>query len=673
MHRADKRSEIATLIGLVLQVVFFGLFLVLFRQNNSPATLAMSWYFLAGTGLWLLIFIELYQRRAAWQQRNELEDLERQRLQRIGGSSSVFEQVSLDEELPAERRLKLIQRWFVPILSILTAGMLLLFAAMLFPQWKPITWMKDACDPGAKVRSQFTTLTIIALVSLACFVFSRYCLGLSRTRGWRVLRAGANFILGNSVAAFAVAVVLGFSAYGSPAPERVVAMIIPALMVVLALEIILNLVLDIYRPRIPGEEYQASYESRLLGLFSEPEGVLHSIAQTIDYQFGFKVSETWFYQLFQQAVVPLILFGAATLYLMSAIVIVQPGQQAIVTHFGKKPAAPLREGLHLKWPWPIDEATIYNVGQVNQMAIGFTGKSEWEDPTKPILWTVQHVKDGKEFQLLVASKNGELAETDSAPATGPADRGAQGRLSPVNILAGELVIYYNIKNEDANGLLDYVSNYRNPDGIISGKGGSEKSILESVAYRQWTQYMASVDPMTVMTTERDKATAALTKAIQGELDARQSGIQIVRVSMIGMHPPVEIAPAYESAINARQERETMVWRAKGDASERVPAARAKARQTVSEAEAGRYAKVTLEKARAERFNDQLLSYRTAPNVFFYRNYLDIFQQSTANVRKFILAVEHPEKVKIIVDDKEKLSPGMMGLGEEALDELNKNR
>ncbi len=658
MHRADKRSETAALIGLVLQVVFFGLFLVLFINNKSAATLAASWHFLAGAGIWILIFIELYQQRSAWQQRDELDDLERQRLGRIGGSESVFQQISPDEELPAERRLKLTKKWFVPIFSILTSGLLVLFAARLLPSWIPMTWVTDAYE--SSVVRQFSTLTIVAFVSLTCFIFSRYCLGLSRSPGWRALRAGANYLMGNAIVCFALAIVLGISAYGTALPERIVAKAIPVLMLLLAAEIVVNLILDMYRPRIPGEEYRPSYESRLLGLFCEPEGVLHSIAQAIDYQFGFKVSETWFYQLLQQAIAPLLLFGVVTLYLMSTIIIVQPGQQAIVMRFGTKPKTVLREGSHIKWPWPIDRAEIYDVAKVKQLILGATQEKD-ETPWlvaqdgQPVLWTVKHVK-GHEFQLLVASK--KLASEQ--PTTQPGKPGKE--LSPVNILAGNLAIYYSIKDQDGTGLLDYVSNYENPEAV-----------LESVAYRQWTQYMASVDPMAVMTKDRPRATEELKRMIQTELDLRRVGLDVIRVAMVGMHPPVEVAPAFESAINARQEKESMVWRSQGDANERKASAEAFRGETLAKARGESYRKVTLEKARAERFSAQAESYNIAPDVFYLRNYLDILLQAGKDVRKFILAVEKPDKLLFYVDDKEKISSGIMGLGEEVVQEVAKKK
>jgi len=72
-------------------------------------------------------------------------------------------------------------------------------------------------------------------------------------------------------------------------------------------EMVVNFVLAFYRPRVAGEPRRVFYESRLLGVFCEPEGIIRSVAQTIDYQFGFRVSETWFYRLLGRIVLPLLL------------------------------------------------------------------------------------------------------------------------------------------------------------------------------------------------------------------------------------------------------------------------------------------------------------------------------------------------------------------------------
>ncbi len=650
MRRQDRRAERVAIVGLLAQLIFAGVLLALFRANNSPATLSASWFLLIGCGIWLITFIELYQRRLAIQQREELEELERERLAQIGGSESVFGRISPDEELSMEKRLKIIKQWIVPIFSLLIAGLLILFAGLSLPNWWAMTWITDALE--GKPTNQLVSLSATSGIAFVCFVISRYCLGLSKIPGWRIVRAGANYTMGSAIVCLTLTISFALINFEIYQLDRILVKAIPILMIILSAEIVLNLILDIYRPRIPDEEYRPIYESRLLGLVCEPEGVMQSIAQAIDYQFGFKVSETWFYQFLQETISPLILFGVIVIYGMSTLVYVRPGYEAVVLRFGRKPDKIITEGLHFKLPWPIDKAYIYPVDEIKQLALGFSGESDWfrKDENKPILWKVKHVTD-QEFQLLVASKHLKLIKRTKK----------EKELSPVSILAGVLLIHYNIKH-DKIGLLDYIGNYENPEAV-----------LEAVAYRQWTKYMASVDPMHVMTKGREKLTKHLRESIQRELNRNNAGINIIKVAIIGIHPPVDVAEAFEAAINARQEKETAIWQARGDANESVPKAKANAYEIISSAEKDKYAKVIIEQAKAERFKALLKSYTIAPQVFFTRKYLDVMVESTQDTRKYIIAVSKPEKILLIIDDKEKLPPGVLGLGEELQAEVEKQQ
>ncbi len=68
----------------------------------------------------------------------------------------------------------------------------------------------------------------------------------------------------------------------------------------MAVENLLTLLLEIYRPRVKGKIARPLYESRVAGLLAQPESLFTTAAQTLDYQFGFKVSETWFFQAVQK-------------------------------------------------------------------------------------------------------------------------------------------------------------------------------------------------------------------------------------------------------------------------------------------------------------------------------------------------------------------------------------
>ena len=128
---------------------------------------------------------------------------------------------------------------------------------------------------------------------------------------------------------------------------------------------------------------------------------LHPVrARRIDYQFGFKVSQTWFYKLLEKAIVPLVLFACVTLYLLSCIIVIAPNEEAIIEHFGN----PLNDandvrlvgpGLSFKWPWPIDKAYKYHTKKISEIDIGFVPDINPETKqveTGPKLWGEAHYK-----------------------------------------------------------------------------------------------------------------------------------------------------------------------------------------------------------------------------------------------------------------------------------------
>ncbi len=118
------------------------------------------------------------------------------------------------------------------------------------------------------------------------------------------------------------------------------------------------------------------YDSRLVGLLAQPESLFTTAAQALDYQFGFKVSETWFFQLLQQSLPVLFLAQLAALLLSTCVVFIDPGEQGILEHFGRLAARPfiLEPGGHLLWPWPIDKVHRYRTGQIQTFEVGFTSR-----------------------------------------------------------------------------------------------------------------------------------------------------------------------------------------------------------------------------------------------------------------------------------------------------------
>jgi hypothetical protein len=285
---------------------------------------------------------------------------------------------------------------------------------------------------------------------------------------WKPLRAGGSSLLGVAVVCFILAVCLA-AAYIFPNkywPVNVMALVIPGLLVILGAETAVNLVMDIYRPRLKGRYSRSAFDSRLLGVINEPGGILRSAADAIDYQFGFEVSQTWFYKLLEEWIVPLLLFGVVTLYLLSCIVVVAPDEEAIIEHFGNPmtKAGKVRSigpGLALKCPWPIDIAYKHRTKMISEISIGFIPKIDPETGgihREPLLWGQAHHE--KEYRLLVASEQGA---------------GQVAGAVPVSLVIAAVPVQYRIKD-----LYSFVYKHDEPE-----------KVLESICYRELTKYAAS--------------------------------------------------------------------------------------------------------------------------------------------------------------------------------------
>jgi hypothetical protein len=331
MTVSSKRPVHIAVVSLILSVVFFGISFFLGRWSGFLAISAVGWLNLSVALIWLVLCLQFYQRSLA-----EQEKLDAGQLSKDQATSTIFQAGSERATLfyVAQRRLQIFERWFTPIFSALIAayqigiGLYLLNAA------------STAIAPDVLKRPLLCgiCMTAIAFVS---FLISRYATGMSGQPRWKPLRAGGSALLGVALLCFVLAVALALAhMFSFKDPEsryrfvNIMGWLIPGLLVFLGVETALNLILDIYRPKLKGLYSRSAFDSRLLGVISEPGGILRSAADAIDYQFGFPVSRTWFYKLLEQWIAPLALFACVSLYLLSCIVVVAPDEEAIVEHFG---------------------------------------------------------------------------------------------------------------------------------------------------------------------------------------------------------------------------------------------------------------------------------------------------------------------------------------------------
>jgi len=546
----QRRAEIVCLCYLLLTLVLAGVVFVISVLTQSLAVQVEALHLLGGAGIWLILLLVYHQRKLVAIETLESEALQQER-QRTG--AQLFE-ADAEQLLLMRRRLGWMYRWVLGAATFLLAGWHLI-GLVPIGQWQFGRDVWKGLWPT--ITGESVSMAFLGGVAFVAFLLSRYTSGMARQPAWGMLRAGSSYLFGNSLACVALLIVLGFSNADNPIPERICAYGIVVLMLVIGAEFLLNFVLDLYRPRQPDEEPRPAFDSRLLGLFSEPGGIARSIAEAANYQFGFEVSRTWFYQLLQKAIVPLLVFAVGTQVLMSSFVIVEPGWAAVVERFGKPlqvsgdTVKALEPGIYLKYPWPLDRAYKFRVEEIQEVLVGLTNDQteEQEPQTGVVLWTQKRHGPGPEWNFLVATRSKDMGGSKEAapagqPTTQPEGDRPVGKSVPVSILRTVMVVHYKV-----NDLYRYAY----------GKDGhgyeNVASALKGIVWRELTQYMASVDLEQIMGRDRKEATEALQEMIATRVKEENLGIEIVHAGFRGIHPASEVAKEFEGVVAAEQKKE----------------------------------------------------------------------------------------------------------------------
>jgi len=677
----EQRAQTVSILGLMLQILLCGFLLVVGLWNKSLAVQAEVRFALAGVGVWFMLVMISHQRKLVRAEMIEAADLKSRRQASGTGGEAIFE---VDEEqlMLARRRLGLMLKWLVPVFMLLLAGYYFIAAVFYWP-------VKFAEGLEAELWPELENLSVSAafLVGAAfvTFLFSRYASGMAKRAEWRELRAGASQLFGNALLCVVLAVMLGLAHFEYPVAERVCTQVIRALLVLLGAELLLNLLLDVYRPRSAGEVDRPAFDSRFLGLFSESGGIARSIAEAINYQFGFEVSSTWFYQLMYRATVPLLAFGALCVVVVSAFVVVQPHELAVVERFGRRlqEETPLGPGFHLKWPWPIDRVYKFPVECVNQFILGGRrdlGQGEEPEPIDTVLWTTENHGAAPDNFVLVATPPREGSALPGQRSE-EADSPAGEQSVPVSILRAMAQIQYRIED-----LYKFGYGFSNPEELLRG-----------IADRELIRYAASVDVDAIMGAQRAEAAQVLEQRLQERAREIGLGVDVIFVGLQDFHPHKKVADAFQRVVGAEQQRQARVAEARSKAIEMLakvagnsevalrlaeairqesalrrsePAGSAKLAEAVrlrdhlfaqtsgevskimAEAQAYRWQRENEWLSRAERFHNELLAYRAAPSVYPYRKYLAALKEGLEDVRKFLIAADTEGRHLIMILDQQ---------------------
>ena len=546
----QKRGKNVAIAGTVGQLLLAGVVMTIWLWTNSLAAMTCTVFILCGLPLWLIAVLLFYCRQLERKEAIEFEQLAAQG----AAAATIFKSDDGVDVRPAAARVAFVERWIVPIFTLCWAGLQITGGAFM------VRYLLTQNVHLIANPAQGALLLFVA--GFPAFLFSRYAGGMSKEARWRLLRATGSYLLVNFIAILACIAAFGAIWFEYLEVDLVLAYVAPLLQLVLAAELLLNFVLDLYRPRMPGQEQRPSFDSRLFNLAAEPGKVGHSIAETLNYQFGFEVSKTWFYELIARAFLPLLVFGVVVMMAMSSLVVVRDDETVVVLHWGQFEGRVLEPGLSFKWPWPIDKTKRFETGRTHEIILG--GGDEHahkeKDPAKAgpievLLWTEEHGHSA-DSDFLVAMPTETVA-------AGVAN-GKQKQAPPVGMIELVVPIRYMVTD-----VLKYGFQSRD-----------SKKLLECEAYRQMLGYFSSATldspvpagqkdhrPEAIMTYGRAEAAEQLKQRIQAAADKLDMGVKITFVGISAAHPPSAVAKEFERVPEEMRRIDEKTYQAQAQANQ----------------------------------------------------------------------------------------------------------
>ena len=686
-HVAYHKASRVALFGLILQLGM-GLVLLMFGLNAGDTGLEVaSSYALPGVLAWAALALVFHQHRL-----ERLEAVEREELAASRADSSIFERSAPDQEAAA-RRLRLMHQWLMPSVSLGLAGVL---AGVGVWNWRRLRDMQDPGPEGASFgigESLGWQLAVCLTVALAAFIFARFVAGMSRQPAWQNLRGGAGYMVGTALAMLALAVGIIFQVFQKPGVLQWATLGIAGFQMALAGEILLNWVLNLYRPRRVGEIPRPALDSRVLGLLAAPDNLVRGLNEAVNYQFGFDITSSWGYKLLLRSVGALAALAVVALVLLSSVVVVGPGQQAIRLRGGRIVGQVQQGELLWKLPWPIETAEVIEISQIRALPL----QAIPAQVGRVNLWDSLTTDENRRPYIVAAPGLREEVRRDlgrdavkDLPAPGPAaEAEAQARdiSSAFALVDADLVLNWRVRQDGALDWLGFAS-----DARVRKAGLQVREVaLREIARREVTQFLSTQPLDEVLSPSGTQLATSLRERLQATFDAQRTGVEVVSIQIPALRPPGDAAPLYEELSNDLQNARKVIEEAQrtvssnmarmlGDARLAEPlfaaidAWRGALREKGPDDAATRQARAEVERqitesrgqiatmirqARARRWSlhmearrtasavlGQAGAFRAAPELFMQRRTMETLADALAGVRqKYVLGVD-PSKVRV---------------------------
>jgi len=293
--------------------------------------------------------------------------------------------------------------------------------------------------------------------------------------------------------------------------------------------------------------------------------------------------------------VALVILVIIALWLASGFTIVQEGQVAVITRFGKYTKT-LPPGLQWRFPYPIENSQMVNISRLRTFEVGFRGGA-----TNKIL---------PEALMLTNDEN---------------------------IVDVQFVVQYRLK---PGGAPDYLFRTSHPDAAV--RQAAETAMREIVGKKPMDHILYS---------GRAEVATAVQKRIQTLLDEYQTGIQVSTVAIQNVQPPEQVQAAFDDAVKAGQDRERQINEGTAYARKVLPEAQGQAARMIQQAQGYKAKVIGDAKGDTARFLSVEAEYAKAPEITRERLYLSTMQDILENASKVMVDSNTPNNMLYLPLDK----------------------
>lgn len=271
---------------------------------------------------------------------------------------------------------------------------------------------------------------------------------------------------------------------------------------------------------------------------------------------------------------------AFLIWMGTGFFIVQEGQQAVITQFGKYKST-VGAGFNWRLPYPIERHELVFVTQIRSADVGRD--------------TVIKSTGLRESAMLTEDEN---------------------------IVEIKFAVQYRLNDARA-----WLFESKNPSAAVVQ--AAETAVREVVGKMRMDTALAE---------ERDQIAPRVRALMQTILDRYKVGVEVVGINLQqgGVRPPEQVQASFDDVLKAGQERERAKNEAQAYANDVIPRAVGSAARLNEEAAAYKARIVAQAQGDAQRFSSILAEYQRAPQVTRDRMYVDAMQQIYGNVTKVLV-------------------------------------